>query len=276
MPKAAAARTSRCGDVTPGPLFAGVAQSGVAGPSQDGAAPEAAKGQRPPACGPNAEAGRSLARATNAEPPAPSTAVPANPPIGRLIRAGVGVFTGAPGSDPSVPTLVVELSVVWVGSEMVHLAYVNDALTWRPLAIARSLSPDSGLVRRMTPVAMRLLHLARSDPLDSSHRSGVASSRNRRERPGPSSCPGTAASPWLGSSRHGVWRAGVQLRKVHHPKIVQRSDGRWMVVCEDCPRAGEAATPVGINTPVESREMAEMLWENHCERRRVPPVRRGA
>ena len=65
------------------------------------------------------------------------------------------------------------------------------------------------------------------------------------------------------------------LRKVHHPKIVQRSDRRWMVVCEDCARDRESATPVGINTPVESREMAELLWRNHCERRRALPARRG-
>ena len=66
------------------------------------------------------------------------------------------------------------------------------------------------------------------------------------------------------------------MRKVHHPKIVQRSDSRWIVVCEDCEHDRESATPIGINTPVESRETAQRLWENHCERRRVVPVRRGA
>jgi hypothetical protein len=65
------------------------------------------------------------------------------------------------------------------------------------------------------------------------------------------------------------------MRKVHHPKIVQRSDRRWMVVCEDCERDRDSVTPVGINTPVESRTMAELLWENHCERRRFA-IRRGA
>ena len=58
------------------------------------------------------------------------------------------------------------------------------------------------------------------------------------------------------------------MRKVHHPKIVQRSDRRWMVVCDDCGQDGESATPIGINTPVESREVVQLLWENHCERRR--------
>ena len=57
------------------------------------------------------------------------------------------------------------------------------------------------------------------------------------------------------------------MRKVHHPKIVQRSDRRWIVVCQDCERDRESATPLGINTPVESREKAELMWENHCERR---------
>ena len=65
------------------------------------------------------------------------------------------------------------------------------------------------------------------------------------------------------------------MRKVHHPKIVQRADSRWMVVCEDCERDRDTATPVGINTPVESREMAQRLWEKHCERGRVFSVRRG-
>jgi hypothetical protein len=56
---------------------------------------------------------------------------------------------------------------------------------------------------------------------------------------------------------------------------VQRSDSRWVVVCDDCERDRDTATPIGINTPVDSREMAQLMRENHCERRR-PPVRRGA
>jgi hypothetical protein len=64
------------------------------------------------------------------------------------------------------------------------------------------------------------------------------------------------------------------MHKVHHPKIAQRSDGRWLVVCADCERDAESA-PIGINTPVESREVAEHLWKNHCERRRLP-MRRPA
>jgi hypothetical protein len=74
--------------------------------------------------------------------------------------------------------------------------------------------------------------------------------------------------------------AGVEelrdgMRKVHHPKIVQRADCRWVVVCDDCERDDSSTTPVGINTPVESFEVARLMWENHCERRRLP-MRRGA
>jgi len=65
------------------------------------------------------------------------------------------------------------------------------------------------------------------------------------------------------------------VRKVHHPKIVQRSDTRWLVVCEDCVKDHESTTPIGINTPVASREVAQLICENHCERGR-PPIRRGA
>jgi hypothetical protein len=47
-----------------------------------------------------------------------------------------------------------------------------------------------------------------------------------------------------------------------------------LVVCDDCER-DDSTTPVGINTPVESFEVAQLMWENHCERRRLP-TRRGA
>ena len=59
----------------------------------------------------------------------------------------------------------------------------------------------------------------------------------------------------------------MQLRTVHRPKLVQRSDQRWIVVCADCQR-DQSTTPVGINTPLKSREVAKLIWENHCERRR--------
>jgi hypothetical protein len=63
------------------------------------------------------------------------------------------------------------------------------------------------------------------------------------------------------------------VRKMHHPTIAQRSDGRWVVVCEDCKRGGDPVAPPGINSPVESYEAAERMWASHCERR-SPPLRR--
>ena len=33
------------------------------------------------------------------------------------------------------------------------------------------------------------------------------------------------------------------MRKVHHPKIVQRADSRWMVVCQDCERDSDLRPP---------------------------------
>jgi hypothetical protein len=65
------------------------------------------------------------------------------------------------------------------------------------------------------------------------------------------------------------------VRKVHHPKIVQRSDSRWTVMCADCGRERGSAKPASIDDPVESFEAAERIWESHCERR-IPPMRRGA
>jgi hypothetical protein len=49
-----------------------------------------------------------------------------------------------------------------------------------------------------------------------------------------------------------------------------------MVVCDDCAQDHHSATPIGINTPVESRETAQRLWENHTDRRGVVPFRQGA
>ena len=66
------------------------------------------------------------------------------------------------------------------------------------------------------------------------------------------------------------------MRKVHHPKIVQRSDTRWIVVCEDCGRERGMAGPADSSkSRLFSFEAAERIWEGHCERR-VPPMRRGA
>ncbi len=60
--------------------------------------------------------------AKSAEPPAPNNAVPTNPPIGRPSRCGAEDATDAPRFDTSALLLMKQLSVVWVRSEMVHLA----------------------------------------------------------------------------------------------------------------------------------------------------------
>ena len=65
------------------------------------------------------------------------------------------------------------------------------------------------------------------------------------------------------------------MRKVHHPKVVQRSDGRWMVACDDCAREHESTRPIGIHDPVDSFEAAERIGEGHVERA-IPRMRRSA
>jgi hypothetical protein len=56
------------------------------------------------------------------------------------------------------------------------------------------------------------------------------------------------------------------MRKVHHPKIVQRASRRWLVVCDDCARDQGASEPVEVDVPVESFEKAQLLWEKHYDR----------
>ena len=52
-------------------------------------------------------------------------------------------------------------------------------------------------------------------------------------------------------------------------------EGRWPVVGR-LPRlfGDQDSTPIGINTPVGSREMAQRLWENHTWGRGATPSRR--
>ena len=65
------------------------------------------------------------------------------------------------------------------------------------------------------------------------------------------------------------------MRKVHHPKIVQRSDAQWVVACDDCARAGGTPRPMEIDLPVESLRKARALWESHYERACGPVPRRA-
>jgi hypothetical protein len=59
-----------------------------------------------------------------------------------------------------------------------------------------------------------------------------------------------------------------RMRIVHHPKIVQRAGRRWMVVCDDCARDQGDSMSIEVDVPVESFEMAQLLWEKHYDRRR--------
>ena len=74
-----------------------------------------------------------------------------------------------------------------------------------------------------------------------------ARSPSGRVRPGPALFH--SQRTWTLVSVAPAGKVGEQrlaaIRKVHHPKIVQRSDGLWLVACPDCRRAGESATPDG-------------------------------
>jgi hypothetical protein len=51
----------------------------------------------------------------------------------------------------------------------------------------------------------------------------------------------------------------------HHPKVVKRTDGRWMVDCPECMRPGsEESRPIGIGMPLETEATARLLQENHA------------
>ena len=65
------------------------------------------------------------------------------------------------------------------------------------------------------------------------------------------------------------------MRKVHHPKIVQRADSLWVVVCDDCARDRGSPRPFVIDAPVATFALARVLWENHYQNAHGP-VRRGA
>ena len=49
----------------------------------------------------------------------------------------------------------------------------------------------------------------------------------------------------------------LAVRKVHPSKVVQRSDDRWIVMCEDRKKIRLSPTPAGINDPVQPFTAAE-------------------
>ena len=55
----------------------------------------------------------------------------------------------------------------------------------------------------------------------------------------------------------------------HHPVVGRTSDGRWVVACAECRRDRRSAIPIGIDMPMQSLEMAELMRDNHA-RVRIP------
>jgi hypothetical protein len=53
--------------------------------------------------------------------------------------------------------------------------------------------------------------------------------------------------------------------KFHSPAVRKRSDGVWLVRCRDCEQ-GRAPVPIGIDIPVSTLRMAELLRHNHAGR----------
>ncbi|MGO9853439.1 MAG: hypothetical protein ACLPYY_00120 [Acidimicrobiales bacterium] len=58
----------------------------------------------------------------------------------------------------------------------------------------------------------------------------------------------------------------------HFPKIAQRPDRTWVVECPQCRNDPASTVPIGIGMPLQDRETAERLRENHSAR----PVRAAA
>jgi hypothetical protein len=60
----------------------------------------------------------------------------------------------------------------------------------------------------------------------------------------------------------------VVAKRRHHPIVAEHSDGRWVVKCAEC-RRGNASVPIGIDTPVSTVYMAELLRDNHAGTRAI-------
>jgi hypothetical protein len=53
--------------------------------------------------------------------------------------------------------------------------------------------------------------------------------------------------------------------KFHNPVVRKRSEGVWLVRCRECEQ-GRAPVPIGIDIPVSTLRMAELLRDNHAGR----------
>jgi hypothetical protein len=202
---------------------------------------------------------------------------------------GTPADTGGPASGPDSSQLC---PAHWVPSVLLRLAesLVPRSITRRPgqsesdwegwgLSVTPVSSPDNDQVAGSIPAPpQRELSQAPGWRLPGSDALCVACSRICRARPGHQSSLEAGLGPWLGSSMGEVVRGTgrvTPMRKVHYPKIVQRADRRWVVVCDDCERDHDSGVPIGINTPVGSREMAQRLWENHARGGGMTSRRRG-
>ena len=53
----------------------------------------------------------------------------------------------------------------------------------------------------------------------------------------------------------------------HHPLVRRSTPDLWIVICPECQRDKQQTPAVGINLPVSSRQIAEMLAKNHARPR---------
>jgi hypothetical protein len=56
----------------------------------------------------------------------------------------------------------------------------------------------------------------------------------------------------------------VDVRSPHHPRIVHRPDGPWVVECRQCRDDRSSSVPIGIGLPLADQLTAERLAENHA------------
>ncbi len=52
----------------------------------------------------------------------------------------------------------------------------------------------------------------------------------------------------------------------HHPSVTQRPDRTWVVDRAQCRNDPTPAVPIGIGMPLQERETAERLRDNHAAR----------
>jgi hypothetical protein len=56
------------------------------------------------------------------------------------------------------------------------------------------------------------------------------------------------------------------MHPAHHPVISQRPDHAWVVECPQCRADLQSDVPIGIGLPLQDKETAERLRDNHSGR----------